>query len=86
MWRNLRKYPSRQLIVLEFSRRWKPTDNGLVEAFNGRLRQERLNKSWFLSLDDAREKVEYWRKYCNGERPHGALGNLADPEYVSLVK
>jgi putative transposase len=73
-------------VELDFSRRGKPTDNGLIEAFNGRLRQECLNESWFLSLGDAREKVESWRKYYNGERPHGALGNLAPLEYVSLVK
>ena len=73
-------------VELDFSRRGKPTDNGLIEAFNGRLPQECLNESWFLSLDDAREKVESWRKYYNGERPHGALGNLAPLEYVSLIK
>src|SRR4030042_1925431 len=64
-------------VELDSSRRGKPTDNGLTEAFNGRLRQECLNESWFLSLDDAREKVESWRKKYNGERPHAALGNLA---------
>ena len=73
-------------VELDFSRRGKPTDNGLIEAFNGRLRQECLNESWFLSLEDAREKTETWRKYYNSERPHGALGNLAPLEYVSLVK
>ncbi len=43
---------------LGFSRLCKPTDNGLIEAFNRRLCQECLNQSWFLSLEDAREKVE----------------------------
>ncbi len=45
-------------VTLDFSRPGKPTDNGLIEAFNGRLRQECLNESWFLSLKDAKEKVE----------------------------
>jgi len=49
-------------VELDFSPPGKPTDNGLIEAFNGRLRQECLNESWFLSLDDAREKTETWRK------------------------
>ena len=49
-------------LGLDFSRPGKPMDNGLIEAFNGRLRQERLNQSWFLSLEDAREKVEAWRQ------------------------
>jgi len=74
-------------VQLDFSRPGKPTDNGLIEAFNGRLRQECLNESWFLSLEDAREKVESWRQQYNKERPHRALGNLAPLEYVlTLVK
>jgi len=72
-------------VQLDFSRPGKPSDNGLIEAFNGRLRQECLNESWFLSLEDAREKVESWRQQYNKERPHRALGNLAPIEYASAV-
>lgn len=49
-------------VELDFSRLGKPTDSGLIEAFNGQLPQECLNESWFLSLDDAREKIEAWRQ------------------------
>jgi len=70
-------------VELDFSRPGKPMDNGLIEAFNGRLRQECLNESWFLSLEDAREKVEAWRQEYNQERPHSALGNLAPLEYAA---
>jgi len=70
-------------VKLEFSRRGKPTDNGLIEAFNGRLRAECLNENWFLSLDDAKAKVETWRQHYNGERPHSALGYLAPGEYAA---
>ena len=73
-------------VELDFIRPGKPTDNGLIEAFNGRLRQECLNESWFLSLEDAREKVETWRWEYNRERPHGALGNLAPLEYAAAQK
>ena len=72
-------------VQLDFSRPGKPTDNGLIEAFNGRLREECLNESWFLSLEDAREKVESWRQQYNKERPHRALGNLAPFEYALAV-
>src|SRR5512136_2753117 len=72
-------------VELDFSRPGKPTDNGLIEAFNGRLRQECLNENWFLSLDDAREKVESWRQKYNKHRPHGALGNMAPAEYASVM-
>ena len=73
-------------VQLDFSRPGKPTDNGLIEAFNGRLRQECLNESWFLSLEDAREKVESWRQQYNEERPHGALGNITPAEYASVAQ
>ena len=42
---------------LDFSRPGKPTDNAMVESFNGRLRQECLNEHWFMSLQDARQKL-----------------------------
>ena len=64
-------------VELDFSRPGKPTDNAMIEAFNARLREECLNEGWFLSLEDAREIIEAWRRHYNGERPHGALGNLA---------
>ncbi len=62
-------------VTLDFSRPGKPTDNAFIEAFNGRLRAECLNTHWFLTLDDAREKLERWRRDYNEVRPHGAIGN-----------
>ena len=62
-------------ITLDFSRPGKPTDNAYIEAFNGRLRAECLNAHWFLTLADATEKLETWRKHYNEDRPHGAIGN-----------
>ena len=70
-------------VQLDFRRPGKPTDKRLIEAFNGRLRQGCLNESWFLSLDDAREKIETWRLDHNRERPHGAPGNLAPLDYAN---
>lgn len=60
--------------MLDFSRPGKPTDNAFIESLNGRLRAECLNKHWFLSLDDAKNKLEDWRRYYNELRPHGAIG------------
>ena len=73
-------------VELDFSRPGKPTDNAFIEAFNGRFRQECLNENWFLSLEDAEEKVESWRSYYNGERPHSALGNLSPREFALLAE
>ncbi len=62
-------------VILDFSRPGKPTDNAFIEAFNGRLRVECLNAHWFMTLADAREKLECWRRDCNEVRPNGAIGN-----------
>ena len=64
-------------VTLDFSRPGKPTDNAFIEAFNGRLRAECLNTQWFLTLEDARQKLENWRRDYNEVRPHGAIGNKA---------
>jgi putative transposase len=72
-------------VELDFSRPGKPTDNAFIEAFNGRLREECLNQNWFLSLEDAFEKVETWRREYNETRPHGALDNLAPLEFAEAV-
>ena len=62
---------------MDFSWPGKPTDDAMIEAFNARLRAECLNESWLLSLEDAWEKIEGWRRHYNSERTHSALGNLA---------
>ena len=61
-------------VTLDFSRPGKPTDNGYIEAFNSKLRAECLNAHWFLTLADAREKLEDWRRDYNEVRPHSAIG------------
>jgi putative transposase len=51
----------------------RPMQNGHVESFNGRLRDECLNANWFATLADARRKIEAWRQEYNEERPHSSL-------------
>ena len=75
--RDLDLWAYRHGVILDFSRPGKPTDNAFIEAFNGRFRAECLNQHWFLTLADAREKLEAWRRYYNEERPHGAIGYKA---------
>jgi putative transposase len=62
-------------VVWHFIAPGKPMQNGFCESFNGRMRDDLLNEHWFLTLADAREKLEDWRKYYNEDRPHGAIGN-----------
>jgi putative transposase len=68
-------------VEIDFSRPRKPTDNAFIEAFNARFRSERLNPSWFLSLADARDRIEEWRREYNDDRPHSALGGF-DPKGI----
>ena len=70
-------------VKLDVSRPGKPTDNAYIESFNARFRLECLNEHWFLSFEDARERVEIWRQDYNKERPHSALNNLTPGEFAS---
>ena len=72
-------------VKLDFIRPGKPVENGYIESFNGRLRDECLNTHLFFSMPDAREKLETWRIDYNTERPHGALADLAPAEFVKCV-
>jgi hypothetical protein len=60
----------------------KPTDNAMVESFNGRLRQECLNEHWFMSLQYARNKIEAWRGFYNEERAQSALDWQTPKEFA----
>lgn len=69
-------------VTLDFSRPGKPTDNAFIEAFNGRFRAECLNAHWFMSLEDAAEKLEAWRRDYNEERPLSAIGHKVPAELM----
>jgi len=60
----------------------KPQQNGYVESFNGKLRDECLNVSWFENLWDARRKIAAWQKEFNEERPHSSLGYQTPAAYT----
>jgi len=72
-------------VAPDFSRPGKPTDNAFVESFNGRLRDDCLNTHWFLSLEDARAKIEAWRRGFNESRPYTSLGWLTPVEYAAAA-
>jgi putative transposase len=60
----------------------KPMQNGFVESFNGRLRDELLNETMFRSLAHPREGLSSWRTDYNGERPHTSLDGLTPNEFA----
>jgi putative transposase len=59
-----------------------PMENGYIESFHGRFREECPNEHWFLTLDDARETIASWRLDYNRVRPHSALGYLTPEEFA----
>ncbi len=61
----------------------KPTQNGRIESFHGRLREESLSVSWFQNLFDARRKIAAWRFDYNQERPHSSLGYRTPKEFAA---
>jgi putative transposase len=56
-------------------------ENGYIESFHGKFREECLNEHWFLTLDDARQTIESWRIDYNQVRPHSSLGYLTPEEF-----
>jgi putative transposase len=69
-------------VQLHFITPGRPMENGYMESFNGKFRDECLNENWFLDLADAQEKIETWRCDYNQVRPHSALGYLTPAEFA----
>jgi putative transposase len=73
-------------VLLDFITPGKPTENGFIESFNGRLRDECLNASLFYTLQEADKVINEWRQDYNQFRPHGSLGGLAPCEFWDQQK
>jgi putative transposase len=73
-------------VRLRFIQPGKPVQNAFIESFNGRFRDECLNEHIFLGLDDARRKIETWRKDYNANRPHSALGHMTPEEFAESLR
>lgn len=70
-------------VQLEYIQPGKPTQNAFIESFNARMREECLDQELFLSLDDAKQKVEQWRNFYNNFRPHSALGGMPPSRFAA---
>lgn len=73
-------------VQLAYSRPGKPTDNPHIESFNGSLRDECLNVHWFMSLEDAKNKIECWRKDYNEYRPHSGLTYRTPADFAQMAR
>jgi len=60
----------------------KPMQNGYIESFNGKFRDERLNEHWFQSLQQARQTIATWRRDYNEVRPHSSIGRIPPAQFA----
>jgi putative transposase len=73
----------RHSVQLAFTRPGRPTENGFIESFNGRLRDECLNVELFASMADATHLLAAWREDYNHQRPHSSLGDDTPAEFAA---
>jgi putative transposase len=71
-------------VHLDFIRPGRPVENGYIESFNGRLRDECLNVEVFFTLADARRKLALWQYDYNHHRPHSALADRTPAEFAEV--
>ena len=84
--RALDKWACENGVTMDFSRSGKPMDNAMIESFNGSFRDECLNVNWFLSMEDARKKIDKWRRDYNELRAHSSLGDLTPRQFVDKYR
>jgi len=72
-------------VHLDFIRPGRPVENGYIESFNGRLRDECLNVEVFFSVADARHKLALWRQDYNHHRPHSSLADRTPAEFAATI-
>jgi putative transposase len=70
-------------IQLDFIRPGRPMENGYIESFNGKFRDECLSLHWFQGLDEARRIIEDWRWSYNNTRAHSSLGRRPPAVYLA---
>ena len=73
-------------VKLSFIEPGKPMQNGYIESFNGKFRDECLNEHWFMDVADAREITGAYRIDYNEERPHSSLEGLTPKEYAARTE
>ena len=82
----IRTWLNRIGVKTLFIERGSPWENGYIESFNGKLRDELLNREIFTTLEEAKVLIEQWRREYNQIRPHSALGYLPPaPEAILSI-
>lgn len=82
----LKKWAEKNQVYLDYITPGRPMENGYIESFNGKFREECLNQNWFQNISEASIIVEQWREDYNNNRPHSSLGYLTPKEYLKRKK
>jgi transposase InsO family protein len=79
---DLDEWAFRNRVKLHLIEPGKPVQNAVIESFDGKRRDECLNREWFTNLNQARTSIEKWREDYNRFRPHSALDDLPPPVWA----
>lgn len=77
------KWADEKGVQLGFIAKGKPTQNGFIESFNGKMRKECLDRHIFRNLFEAKEVIMNWASHYNEERPHRSLNYVAPYEFIN---
>ena len=77
------KWADEKEVQLGFIAKGKPTQNGFIESFNGKMRKECLDRHIFRNLFEAKEVIMNWASHYNEERPHRSLNYMAPYEFIN---
>jgi putative transposase len=83
--RNFDAWAYEHKVAIDYIMPGRPTQNGYIESFNGKLREECLSGSWFRSLAEAQTVLDGWVEDYNKVRPHSSLANLAPLQYLARI-
>jgi putative transposase len=84
--RELDRWATQNGVRLAFIQPGKPTQNAFIESFNATFRDECLNANWFVDFEDARFKVEQWRREYNELRPHSSIGRMPPTSFAGRAE
>lgn len=82
----VRKWLERLGVKTLFIEPGSPWENGYIKSFNGKLRDELLNREIFTTLTEAKVLIEEWRKEYNQVRPHSSLGYKPPAPKAKMLK
>ena len=82
----LKGWAAEQQVELDFTTPGKPTENGHIESFNGKFRDECLSLEWFRSRAEAKVVIETWRRHFNEVRPHSSLSYQTPAAFAARLK